>query len=150
MDKKIVYVDMDNVLVDFQSGVDALKDVITADFDGKIDEVPGIFAQMKPLPGAIEAYRALCEKYDCYILSTSPWNNPIAANDKIAWVKKYLGDVAYKRVILSHQKNLNRGDYLIDDRPEKNGAGMFEGEVIALGREPFLDWDAVLKYLLNN
>ena len=26
--KKIVYVDMDNVLVDFQSGIDAMQDVI--------------------------------------------------------------------------------------------------------------------------
>jgi hypothetical protein len=43
---------------------------------------------MIPLPGAIEAYKALCEKYDCYILSTSPWNNPTAASDKFDWVKK--------------------------------------------------------------
>ena len=49
--KKIVYVDMDNVLVDFQSGIDAMQDVITSEYDGRIDEVPGIFAQMKPLPG---------------------------------------------------------------------------------------------------
>ncbi len=84
------------------------------------DEVPHIFAHMIPLPGAIEAYKALCEKYDCYILSTSPWNNPTAASDKFDWVKKYLGDVAFKRLILTHHKNLNRGDYLIDDRPNKS------------------------------
>ncbi|MBR3408197.1 MAG: hypothetical protein IKG86_05080 [Paludibacteraceae bacterium] len=149
MNKKIVYVDMDNVLVDFQSGIDAMQDVITSEYDGRIDEVPHIFAHMKPLPGAVEAYRALCEKYDCYILSTSPWSNPTAASDKFAWVKKYLGDVAHKRLILSHHKNLNSGDYLIDDRPEKNGAGLFEGEVIAFGSEQFPNWDSVLSYLLK-
>lgn len=147
--KKIVYVDMDNVLVDFQSGIDAMQDVITSEYDGRVDEVPHIFAHMKPLLGAIEAYRALCEIYDCYILSTSPWSNPTAASDKFAWVKKYLGDVAHKRLILSHHKNLNRGDYLIDDRPYKCGADEFEGEVIAFGSTQFPDWNAVLKYLLK-
>lgn len=147
--KKIVYVDMDNVLVDFQSGIDAMRAVITSEYDGRIDEVPHIFAHMKPLPGAVEAYRELCEKYDCYILSTSPWSNPTAASDKFAWVKKYLGDVAHKRLILSHHKNLNRGDYLIDDRPNKCGADEFEGEVIAFGSEQFSNWDSVLSYLLK-
>lgn len=150
MNKKIVYVDMDNVLVDFQSGIDAMQDVITSEYDGRIDEVPHIFAHMKPLPGAVEAYRALCEKYDCYILSTSPWSNPTAASDKFAWVKKYLGDVAHKRLILSHHKNLNRGDYLIDDRPNKCGADKFEGEVIAFGSEQFPDWETVLNYLIRD
>ena len=62
--KKIVYVDMDNVLVDFQSGIDAMQDVITSEYDGRIDEVPGVFAHMKPLPGAVEAYmvRRLCDQ----------------------------------------------------------------------------------------
>ena len=56
--------------------------------------------------------------------------------------------MAYKRLILSHHKNLNRGDYLIDDRPHKGGADKFDGEVIAFGSERFPDWDAVLRYLL--
>ena len=139
---------MDNVLVDFQSGIDETEDKILAEYEGRLDEVPHIFSKMKPISGAIEAFRALSEKYDCYILSTSPWNNPTAASDKFAWVKNYLGDVAYKRLILSHHKNLNRGDYLIDDRPNKCGADKFEGEVIAFGSEQFPNWEAVLKYLL--
>lgn len=149
MEKKIIYVGMDNVLVDFQSGIDAMQEGVLAEYEGCLDEVPGIFAKMKPMQGAIEAYRALCEKYDCYILSTSPWNNPTAASDKFAWVKKYLGDVAYKRLILSHHKNLNRGNYLIDDRPNKCGTDKFEGEVIAFGSAKFPDWKAVTEYLLN-
>ena len=31
-------------------------------------------------------------------------------------MQKYLVKSAYKRLILSHHKNLNAGDYLIDDR----------------------------------
>jgi len=32
-------------------------------------------------------------------------------------------------LILSHHKNLNRGDFLVDDR-DKNGAGKFTGTLI--------------------
>lgn len=39
--KKIVYVDMDNVLVDFQSGVDKLDNEIKKKYVGILDEVAG-------------------------------------------------------------------------------------------------------------
>ena len=52
----------------------------------------------------------------------------------------------HKRLILSHQKDLLKGDYLIDDR-HTHGANTFEGEWIQFGTDPFRDWEAVLKYL---
>ena len=55
---------------------------------------------------------------------------------------------AYKRLILTHHKNLNRSDFLVDDRP-KNGADLFEGEWIHFGSEAFPDWASVLSYLRN-
>ena len=70
-----------------------------------------------------------------------------AWSDKLLWVKQYLGDTAHKRLILSHNKNLNRGDYLIDDRT-KNGAGEFQGKLIRFGSDEFPNWDAVTRYLL--
>ena len=59
------------------------------------------------------------------------------------------GTPAYKRLILSHHKNLNRGDYLIDDRPN-NGASKFEGEWLKIGADPYPNWLAVTAYLLPN
>ena len=44
--KKILYVDMDNVLVDFPSGIAQLHPSTIAAFEGRLDEVPGIFASM--------------------------------------------------------------------------------------------------------
>lgn len=143
----ILYIDMDNVLVDFQSGIDMLSEEEKILYNGRYDEVPGIFAKMKPMKDAVTSFDILAEYYDVYILSTAPWNNPSAWSDKLVWVKKYLGDKAYKRLILSHHKNLNIGDYLIDDRIV-NGASSFKGELIVFGSEKFPDWKSVLRYIL--
>jgi len=146
--KKIVYVDMDGVLVDFQTGINQLSAEIQVEYKDRLDEVPNIFSLMQPMPLAIESYKILVEKYDVYILSTAPWENPSAWHDKLIWVKKHLGTVAYKRLILSHHKHLNNGDYLIDDRHDKNGSDKFKGELIHFKSEKFPDWNAVKDYLL--
>lgn len=146
--RKRVYVDMDNVLVDFESGLARLSAGELQMYRGRYDEVPNIFGLMQPKEGAIESVRALMQAYDVYVLSTAPWNNPSAWSDKLEWVKRYLGAEMYKRLILSHHKELNRGDYLIDDRL-KNGAVRFNGELILFGSEQFPDWQAVTGYLLN-
>jgi 5'-nucleotidase len=144
----LVYFDMDGVLVNFQSGIDNLTPQEKIEYEGRYDEVPGIFGLMEPMEGAIDAFNEIAKHYDVYILSTAPWENPTAWIDKIEWVKKYMGKNAYKRLILSHNKHLNMGDYLIDDRTA-NGAGEFKGEHIHFGTEEFPDWTCVKKYLLE-
>ena len=144
---KIVYVDMDNVLVNFQSGIDKLSSKQFNEFKGRYYQVPNIFSLMDPLEGSLAAFEKLSSKYDTYILSTAPWTNTTAWQDKIEWVQKYLGKLAYKKLILSHHKNLNAGDYLIDDRL-RNGAGKFKGEHIHFATDKFPDWDTVLNYLM--
>lgn len=146
--KKILYIDMDNVLVDFQSGVDRLTTDVKHEYEGRLDEVHGIFSLMVPIAGAIEAFKKLAAVFDTYVLSTAPWKNPSAWSDKLRWVQEHLGDHAHKRLILSHHKNLNHGDFLIDDRI-KNGTDQFQGEHIHFGAELFPDWPAVVKYLLE-
>ena len=145
--EKILYFDMDNVLVDFPSAFPKISPKLLAEFEGRVDEIPNIFSLMEPLNGAIEAFQVLSEKFDSYLLSTAPWENSSAWSDKNEWVKKYLGSTAYKRLILSHNKHLNIGDYLIDDRTA-NGADRFTGEHIHFGSERFPDWTSVLRYLL--
>ena len=143
---KIIYVDMDNVLVDFKSGINKLNDELLKKYEGNYDEVPGIFSTMEPTEDAIESYEFLAKNFETYILSTSPWNNPTALNDKLDWVKKYLGKLAYKKLILSHNKHLNKGDYLIDDRPAHNGADKFEGKLIHFTSDIYPDWKSVINY----
>ncbi len=146
--KKILYIDMDNVLVDFASGISMIPEHLQMEFNGRIDEVPGIFSLMKPLSGAISSFARLSNKYDTYILSTAPWENSSAWSDKNLWVRKYLGEIAYKRLILTHHKNLNSGDFLIDDRTS-NGASHFHGQHILFGSSEYPNWDTVCNYLLG-
>jgi 5'(3')-deoxyribonucleotidase len=148
--KKTLYIDMDNVLVDFPSGMAACDPTLLKEYDGRADEIPGIFALMQPMPGAIAAYHELSNLFDTYILSTAPWENPTAWSDKLEWVKRHLGAPAYKRLILSHNKHLNRGHYLVDDR-SKNGAKEFgdvpDQEWIQFDPDSDTAWTEVVAYL---
>ena len=146
--RKILYFDMDNVLVDFQSAVPHLSPDVLEEYKDNLDEIPGVFSLMAPLPGAIDAFNELSQLFDSYILSTAPWGNPSAWSDKLLWVKRHLGAAAHKRLILSHHKNLNHGDFLVDDRI-KHGADKFVGKHIRFGTEPFLDWPTVTAFLRN-
>ena len=146
--KKILYLDMDNVLVDFKSAIHKISKDLRSEYADRLDEIPDIFGLMEPMPGAIDAYKELSDIFDTYILSTSPWENPSAWSDKLLWVKKYLGNHAYKRLILTHHKNLNTGHFLVDDRL-KNGADNFQGEHIHFGTADFPDWGAVQNYLMK-
>lgn len=145
--KKRLYFDMDGVLVDFESGLAQQDEQTLKEYEGRCDEIPGLFGLMQPMPGAIEAVHKLNEHYDCYILSTAPWNNPSAWSDKVTWITKHLDDVFHKKMVITHCKNLCKGDILIDDRG-KNGTSQFEGEWIEFGSERYPDWNAVLDYLI--
>ena len=146
MSKYILYIDMNNVLVDFSSAFNKL-DKAMSDFYQEKDNIPHIFSLMEPVQGAVEAFHFLSKHFDTYIISTAPWENPTAWADKLEWVKKHLGEDAHKRLILTHHKDLNKGDFLIEDRMDHSGVRRFGGKLIKF--DPFVPypWVSVLDYM---
>jgi 5'-nucleotidase len=151
MTQKILYIDMNSTLVDFSAGLPQMDPSVLAAYGGNEDKILGLLALMPPTLGALDACGELSHLFDTYILSTAPWKNPSAWLHKIEWVHLHLGidegSPAYKRLILSRHKDLNRGDFLVDDRPTKNGADRFKGGIIHFGEDPFRTWPDVVAHL---
>ena len=146
---KLLYIDLDGVVADFVSAMNTHPKKEISPYDEHPDTIPHIFRDLKPINGAIKAVNQLLESplYEVYILSTAPWNNPSAWTDKRLWLEDKFGDKINRRLILTHRKDLVKGDILIDDRPN-NGAKYFDGEWIHFGSNSYPNWNSVLNYLL--
>lgn len=144
--KRKLYFDLDGTLVDFKSGIDKVNPDILEQHKGHPEDIEGIFSLMDPMPGAIEAVDQLKDIYDCYILSTVPWDNPSAWSDKLQWVQKHLGQTFYKKLILTHHKELlnDKDSLLIDDR-KTHGADSFGINLIEFKR----NWFEIIDILQN-
>ncbi len=156
-DKKILYLDMDGVLCNFEKRLYELFPHILDMEDGELrakeidkccetEQGQRMFLELETLPGAVWAYNLLNMHYNVYILSTPMWGVPHSWMDKRLWAEKNLGPDIKKKIILSHNKGLCRGDYLVDDRL-KNGVVEFQGEHIHFGQAPLENWDKVIHYL---
>lgn len=143
---KTIFFDMDGVLVEYNSALKYIDEMTKRQYEGHYQDIPGFFSMMDPMPGAIEAVKTLCQHYEVFILSTAPWKNPSAWGDKRIWAEKHFGDTFFKRIILTHRKDIINGDYLIDDSGW-NGASSFKGEWIKFGSGEFPNWESVVSYL---
>jgi 5'(3')-deoxyribonucleotidase len=159
MSKKIVWIDMDGVIVD-------LGDNFTKWFDDHPnlshkykhcpDHIPGIFRTPKPIEGAIDAIFKLDDSglYDLHIATAAPWGNPYASTDKRFWIEEHFGKLFHKKLTITHRKDLLMGDYLIDDRLA-NGAKDFSGKLLRFGWDyekkvwnDYPGWNNILDELL--
>jgi len=158
MMKKIIYIDMDGVLVDFGHQVKMARNdpTISQRLKNLPDQIPNIFKNPPVYDGAIEAINQLYESnlYDLFIATSPSWNNTMSFTHKRLWIEKYFGQIFKKKMFITHRKDLLIGDYLIDDRLA-NGAKDFKGKLLRFGYDyekkiwnEYLDWDSVINYLL--
>lgn len=156
MNKPKLFLDMDNVLVDTLLILNAID--MGGETVAKPDQIPGIFRDLPPVPGAIDAVNKLRDYYELYILSTAPWQNASAWQDKLIWLQHHFGDDEkspfYKRVILAHDKSLSRTPeaILVDDRPYHGASGWDDAKMdsqwVQYGYEPKMTWQNGLVELL--
>jgi 5'-nucleotidase len=145
--KPIIYIDMDGVVADFDKAFPQVAEKKWT--EGQEKKVPeGFFYTLELIDGAQEALNALSNDFELYFLSTPQWSNPNCWKEKRLWVEKHFGDLMFKRLILTHNKGLLKGDYLIDDRIQ-NSVENFEGEHIHFGTEKFPNWGSVVSYIFK-
>lgn len=148
MKKEVIYIDMDGVVANFAK---KWKSMYGNELDlYHIPPTPsGFYKDLEIIPGSVEAIKILSKYFDVYFLSTAEWANLSSWVDKRVWLEKHFGEYAYKKLILSHNKSLNIGKYLIDDRAIDTNLA-FTGEFIHFGTEKFPNWNSVVKYILKN
>jgi 5'-nucleotidase len=143
--KPILYIDLDGVCADYDKAKLLLNDPNHDPHEGKVPE--GFFCGLEIVDGAVEALKELSDYYDLYFLSTPQWSNPSCWMEKRIWVEEKFGELMFKKLILTHNKGLLKGDYLIDDRTT-NGVESFEGKHIHFGSDEFPTWQEVKEYLI--
>jgi len=135
--KKRIYIDMDDTLCDFTGEFIKNKDVVKYP-----QSKYGFFLRLEPLPGAIDGLFHLAKNFDIWILTRPSIMNPLSYTEKRVWVENHLGMEMVNKLILSPDKSLFKGDYLIDDHEHPG----FEGNWLHFGSRDFPDWKSILEY----
>lgn len=143
----IVYVDMDDVICDYSTAHrSALERCPEIAFP---QSQYGFFQNLEPVAGAIDALNTMLSRsnYSPYILTAPSVRNPWSYTEKRMWVEKHLDNQYIERLIISSDKSLLNGSFLIDDNIRGKGQDRFLGSLIQFGGEKYPDWAAVRNYL---
>ena len=145
--KRIILVDMDGVVADFEGGfVEKWKakhpdkpfvpledrttfysfkqyPLLHRPLVWNIMMAPDFFADLPPIEGSIKAVKRMARSgLEIFFCSSPLIPNRTGASEKYAWIKKHFGITWVDKLILAPDKTLVRGDILIDDRPEIKGS----------------------------
>lgn len=145
--KKIVYVDMDDVLCDFSG---AHKTALELNPGIQFPQSQfGFFQKLEPIEGALETLFDLYEsaEYSPFILTAPSTRNPFSYTEKRVWIEERLGYTFVDRLIICSHKGLLKGDLLIDDNKEGKGQESFEGKLIHFGSAEFPNWKTIRSVL---
>ena len=154
----IILVDMDDVIVEFEKKIIELilkqnpekKDLLKKErkkfklseeypeLKEAIEEIKSqkeLTKNLEPVPGSVEALKEIKKKGHEVFICTSPLTKyETSVLEKYKWVEENFGYEWTKRIILTKDKTMIKGDILIDDNPEIKGLKDPEWEHIIFDR----------------
>ncbi|GAB2734375.1 5' nucleotidase, NT5C type [Sinomonas soli] len=143
---RVVLVDMDGVLFDWMTGLNAKHleldpafpvirpgdqhtwDMLcgpTGDRDilRRAMDAPGLYRDLQPMPGALDALEAMEAAGLAPFLCSAPFpTHATCTSEKLASVQEHFGPKWAQRTILTLDKTLVHGAVLVDDKPVITGA----------------------------
>lgn len=140
----VIYIDMDDTLVQFTEG----KNLALANNPAQPwpQSQIGFFVGLKPLPGAVNAYKWLKgQGFRVMFLTAPSVMNPLCYTEKRLSIERLFGFDACQDLIIATDKSLLCGDILIDDRIDSNRQQDFKGKLIHFGSLAIPDWNAALR-----
>ena len=139
---KIIYVDMDGVIANFDKA--AKEGGWTHRPDLKVN-----FRNLELIPGAQDALIRLNNDFDIFIATTPPWSRPKVWGEKRDWIVEHFPWLK-KKMILTHRKDLLIGDILIDDSRWR-GQPDFKGDWFWFNQKwDNKNWEACLEWIYKN
>jgi 5'-nucleotidase len=135
----IVLLDMDGCVVDWDAGFRkawgdrplsrkhyAIEDCVEPSLKAEAKAIfhkEGFFRDLPPMPGAIDALKAMEAKGLNLQICTSPILTSVCCvQEKLEWVLHHLGESWLKRIVITADKTVVKGDVLIDDNPNIVGS----------------------------
>jgi 5'(3')-deoxyribonucleotidase len=129
---KTVLTDMDGVLADFDR---RMRELRGGYWDRMVDPPemfePGFFRGLPIVPGAKEGIARLLAAKDRIKLyvATKPVRNAHCPGEKILWIEEHFPEL-HQHIILTCDKGILHGDYLIDDDWDGRWEKVFRGKMI--------------------
>ena len=146
---KVVLVDMDGVIADFELGFQQAfsrthPDLIPVPLDQRTKHYigddyikynpsittselvelffqPGFFRNLPVIEGAVQAVRMLEDNYTVFICTSPLRKYKNCVLEKFEWLEEHFGVDLTSKVVLTRDKTLVRGHVLIDDNPDIKG-----------------------------
>lgn len=145
MNKIIIYVDMDDTIFDYKNHfIDRSKKQNIKYPQSKV----GFYKDLPLKENAKDVFLWLNEQeiFDVYILTAPSLENKHSYSEKAIQIENHFGFDMLNKLIISPNKGLNLGHYLIDDYDSGRGQENFNGKLIKFGSKEFLDWIQIKKY----